>query len=110
MIIRFNKFLRLWDTAKSYRQRFVLCLPREVENKLKRDDDTYEDWYKVVENNIMVNMKKYESTVDKDYDELLNHVHNEQNDDIADDQNNEDQHKKESKHEITRPDELLDSN
>ena len=55
-------------------------------------------------------MKKYESTVDKDYDELLNHVHDEQNDDIADDQNNEDQHKKESKHEITRPDELLDSN
>ena len=92
MIIRLNKFLRLQDTAKSYRQRFVMCLPRKAENKLKRDDDTYEDWYKVVENNIMVKKKKHESTVDEDYDELLNHVHNEQNDDIADDQNNEDQH------------------
>ena len=40
----------------------------------------------------MVKKKKHESTVDEDYDELLNHVHNEQNDDIADDQNNEDQH------------------
>ena len=46
--------------------------------------------------------EKHESTVDIDYDELLNHV------DTDDDQNNEDQHEEESEYGIMRPHELLD--
>ena len=110
MIIRFNKFSRLNDTTKRHRHRLVLCLPWKDENKLKQDDETYEDQYKVVENDIMETMEKRESTVDIDYDELLNHVDDDQNDDIDDDQNNENQHKEESEYGIMIPEGLLDLN
>ena len=68
MIIQCNKFSRLEDREKHYRQQLILYLLGKNENNLKWDDATYGDWFKEVESNVMENMKKI------DFDELLNHV------------------------------------
>lgn len=58
MIIQCNKFSRLEDREKYYRQHLILYLLGKDENNPKWDDATYEDWFKEAESSVMENMKK----------------------------------------------------
>ena len=98
IVIRFHNVRKLENSENYYRRLLQMYLPWRNEDNLKRDDQTYEDRYKEVENDISDNVKRHEPFLNIDYDELHNY-----NDILESSEDEED-----CEYGLMRPDELLD--
>ena len=71
-IICFHKVSKLKSPEEHYLRLLQLYMPWRNENELKQGNQSYEDRYKEVEDDILCNIKKHEPYLDINYEELQN--------------------------------------
>ena len=71
-LICFHKVSKLKSPEEHYWRLLQLHMAWRNENEFKQDNQSYEDRYKEVEGDILCNIKKHESYLDIDYEELQN--------------------------------------
>ena len=65
-------FWKVWKPKSPEEHYLRLTVKRRNENELKQDNQSYVDRYKVVEGDILCNIKKYRPYLDIDYEEVRN--------------------------------------
>ena len=71
-VIHFHKVLKLKSPEEHYLRLLQLYMPWRNENEVKQDNQSYEERYKEIERGILCNLKKLESYMDINYEELQN--------------------------------------
>ena len=72
-VMRFHKVSKMKSSEEFYLRVLQLYMPWRNESELKEDNQTYEDKYNEVENEISCNIVKHEPNLDIDYEELHNY-------------------------------------
>ena len=71
-VIRLHKVSKLKSPGGHYFRLLQLYMPWKNENELKQDNQSYENRHIEVEGDILCNIKKHESYLDINYEELQN--------------------------------------
>ena len=71
-VMRFHKVSKLKSPEEHYLRLLQLYMPWRNETELKKDNQSYEDKYKEVEDEILCNIDTHEPYLDIDYEELHN--------------------------------------
>ena len=71
-VILFQKLSKLKSPEEHYLRLLQLYMPWRNENRLKQENHSYEDRHKEVEGDILCDIKKHESYLDIDHEELQN--------------------------------------
>ena len=71
-VICFHKVSKLKSPEEHYLRLLQLYMSWKNENELKQGNQSYEDRYKEVEDDILCNIKKHEPYLDINYEELQN--------------------------------------